>query len=209
MIIKQLRDEDFTNYRLPSMVVGFPSCTFKCEKDCGCRGMCQNSELFKSPSIEMSSKDIVDRYMNNPITRAIVLGGLEPFDTFGQMLELMCEFREKTDDTIVIYSGYYRDEIPKERIDAIIKYVNEHPEFGLYLENHTFNLLDEYSHDITSYKERVTIKYNLKTKLEKMFDVQTWDIRDRPTWLELETYEKYEKVKLYSLFSLNPMKTLF
>ena len=48
MIIKELRDEDFTNYKLPSMVVGFPSCTFKCEKECpGCKGMCQNSSLAK------------------------------------------------------------------------------------------------------------------------------------------------------------------
>lgn len=159
MIIKQLRDEDFTNYRLPSMVVGFPSCTFKCEKDCGCRGMCQNSELFKSPSIEMSSKAIVDRYMDNPITRAIVFGGLEPFDTFGQMLELMCEFREKTDDTIVIYSGYYKDEIPKERIDAIIKYVpNVIVKWGRFVPNqepHYDEVLGIYLRSDNQYAEKL------------------------------------------------------
>ena len=108
---------------------------------------------------------------------------------------------KKDDESVTIESvyqlirGFYLEY--HEKVDAMIKYVNEHPEFGLYLENHTFNLLDEYSPDITSYKERVTIKYNLKTKLEKMFKVQTWDIRDRPTWLELETYEKYQSHFLY------------
>jgi hypothetical protein len=159
MIIKQLRDEDFTNYRLPSMVVGFPSCTFKCEKECGCSGMCQNSELFKSPSINMSSKDIVERYINNPITKAIVFGGLEPFDTFGQMLELMCEFRDKTDDPIVIYSGYYREEIPQERIDAIIKYVpNVIVKWGRFVPNqepHYDEVLGIYLRSDNQYAEKL------------------------------------------------------
>ena len=61
MIIKQLRDEDFTNYHLPSMVVGFPSCTFKCEKECGCKGMCQNSELATSPSINITYDEIIKK----------------------------------------------------------------------------------------------------------------------------------------------------
>ena len=33
MIIKQLIDEDFVNYKVPSMFIAFPRCTFKCEKE--------------------------------------------------------------------------------------------------------------------------------------------------------------------------------
>lgn len=111
MIIKQLRDEDFTNYRLPSMVVGFPSCTFKCEKECGCKGMCQNSELAISPEIEITPKAIVDRYMSNPISKAMVCGGLEPFDSFDDLIHLLAEFRSVTNDPFIIYTGYTKDEL--------------------------------------------------------------------------------------------------
>ena len=35
--------EDFTNYKKPSMYIAFPSCTFKCEGECG-QKICQNSK---------------------------------------------------------------------------------------------------------------------------------------------------------------------
>ena len=124
MIIKQLRDEDFTNYRLPSMVVGFPSCTFKCEKECNCRGMCQNSELATSPNINITYDEIVDRYISNPISKAVVFGGLEPFDSETNLLELMFKFREKTNDPIVIYTGYYKEEISEYIYKSICKYIS-------------------------------------------------------------------------------------
>ena len=40
MRIKFLVDEDFVNYKKPSMFIGFPNCTWKCEKECG-QKMCQ------------------------------------------------------------------------------------------------------------------------------------------------------------------------
>ena len=43
MIIKQLVDEDFVNYKKPSMFIGFPTCDWKCERECGHQGLCQNS----------------------------------------------------------------------------------------------------------------------------------------------------------------------
>ena len=122
MIIKELRDEDFTNYKLPSMVVGFPSCTFKCEKECGCKGMCQNSELVNSPDIKISDEDIVARYKASPISQALVIGGLEPFDDYYQLLDLMLEFRSQVADPIIIYTGYYKDEIQP----VLYKYIVEH-----------------------------------------------------------------------------------
>lgn len=35
MLIKNLIEEDFVNYKKPSMVVLFPNCSFKCDKECG------------------------------------------------------------------------------------------------------------------------------------------------------------------------------
>lgn len=111
MIIKELRDEDFTNYKLPSMIVGFPSCTFKCEKECNCKGMCQNSELVKSPNIEISAKEIVARYQASPISQALVCGGLEPFDSWDDLFALLIEFRSICDDDFIIYTGYTKEEL--------------------------------------------------------------------------------------------------
>ena len=58
MIIKGIIDEDFINYRVPSMVVEFPHCNFKCDKECG-RQVCQNSELAAAPAFDIYAEEIV------------------------------------------------------------------------------------------------------------------------------------------------------
>lgn len=160
MIIKQLRDEDFTNYKLPSMVIGFPSCTFKCEKECSCKGMCQNSELAKSPNIEISAKDIVARYNSSPISQALVCGGLEPFDSETSLLELMFTFREKSSDPIVIYTGYYKEEISEYIYKSICKYIpNVIIKWGRYIPNqkpHYDEVLGVYLASDNQYAEKIS-----------------------------------------------------
>ena len=135
MIIKGLRDEGFLQYKLPSMFVAFPSCSFKCERECNCKGMCQNGALANSPNIEISAKAVVNRYLSNPISQALVCGGLEPFDTYTQLLELLTEFRCNSDDPIIIYTGFYRDEI-ENKLEYIINFIpNVIVKFGRYIPN--------------------------------------------------------------------------
>ena len=110
MQIKFLVDEDFVNYKKPSMFIGFPHCTFKCDRECG-EEVCQNSPLVRQPNIEIEIKDIVKRYMENPITEAVVIGGLEPFDDFTDLLNLIGLLRMHTLDDIVIYTGYTEKEL--------------------------------------------------------------------------------------------------
>lgn len=110
MLIKGLIAEDFLQYKKPSMVVLFPTCSFKCDKECGSQ-VCQNSELALAPSIDVTASKIVEQYTKNPITQAICFGGLEPFDSFDEMFNLVKEIRSITDDDIVIYTGYYNKEI--------------------------------------------------------------------------------------------------
>ena len=111
MLIKGIIDEDFVNYKKPSMVIMCPYCTFKCDKECG-EQVCQNSALATSPDIQIDNFSIVDRYLKNPITKAIVFSGLEPFDSFEDMYSIIYALRQQncTDD-VVIYTGYDRDEI--------------------------------------------------------------------------------------------------
>lgn len=110
MIVKQIVDEDFVNYKKPSMFIAFPSCDWKCERECG-RRVCQNGTLANSPNIDIDAEKIVARYVNNALTNSIVVGGLEPFDDFGDLLHLIISFRRQCDDDIVIYTGYTEDEL--------------------------------------------------------------------------------------------------
>lgn len=35
MLVKNIIDEDFVQYKKPAMFIGMPSCSFKCDKECG------------------------------------------------------------------------------------------------------------------------------------------------------------------------------
>jgi organic radical activating enzyme len=131
MIIKGVQDEDFVNYKKPSMFISFPSCTWKCDRECG-KKVCQNGTLATTPNIEIGVKTIVDRYINNPITKAIVCGGLEPFDTWNDLQKLIIELRQKTQDDIVIYTGYRKEEI-SYAIDWLNLFPNIIVKFGRYI----------------------------------------------------------------------------
>lgn len=133
MIIKQLLDEDFVNYKKPSMFIGFPSCTWKCEKECG-EHCCQNSALAQSPNINISINHLIDRYVDNPITKAVVFGGLEPFDSWDDIQCFIMNFRYCSQDEIVIYTGYKENEIPKQ-LEWLKHYGPIIVKFGRYIPN--------------------------------------------------------------------------
>ena len=58
MKLKFLMDEDFVNYKKPSMFIGFPNCSFKCDLDFG-REICQNHSICDTETIDVSSEYIV------------------------------------------------------------------------------------------------------------------------------------------------------
>ena len=133
MRVKGIKEEVFCQYKVPSTFVAFPYCSFKCEKDSN-QKCCQNSSLVNSACIDFPISSIVSAYIANPITSAIVFGGLEPFDSFEDLLNLVEEFRTCTEDTIVIYTGYYEDEI-KGYISALKKFDNIIVKFGRFIPN--------------------------------------------------------------------------
>lgn len=133
MLIKGLIDEDFSNYYKPSMFIIYPFCSFKCDKEAGC-AICQNSALANELAIEISIEEIVKRYINNPITKAIVMGGLEPMDSLVDLHMLIKEFRKYTDDDIVIYTGYNEDEYSYQWT-YLQKYKNIIVKFGRFIPN--------------------------------------------------------------------------
>jgi len=112
MKVKGIIDEDFVNYKQPNMLVLCHSCSFKCDKESG-EQVCQNSTLANTPDIEISIDSLVKRYINNPITKAVVFGGLEPFDDIENVIDFISKLRynHNNNDYIIIYTGYTEDEI--------------------------------------------------------------------------------------------------
>lgn len=135
MLISQLVDEDVTNYKKCSMFIGMTKCDGKCWKEIGCDPtICQNHFLQTSSRVNISIEEIVSRYISNPLTHAIVIGGLEPLMEQDVLLELISAIREKTDDDIVIYTGYYEDEV-QDFINTVFQYKNMVFKFGRYIPN--------------------------------------------------------------------------
>ena len=133
--IKELRDEDFTSYKKPSMVIGFPRCSWKCEKECGMR-VCQNGALAQAPDRTIGVKTIVCRNINNPITSAIIMAGLEPFDSEEDLQILITYLRVSTQDDVVIYTGYTKEEIQSREIyKYLLNAKNIVIKFGRFIPN--------------------------------------------------------------------------
>ena len=133
MKLKGLNDYDICNYKDPAMFLIFPYCSFKCDHECG-RPICQNSKLAAAQEIETTAIQLVKRYINNPLTHAIVCGGLEPFDSWDDLFSFCCVVRGFTNDTIVIYTGYKEDEI-ENRIKSLSKLNNIVVKFGRFIPN--------------------------------------------------------------------------
>ena len=135
MRIKTIVDEDFTNYKKPSMFIGTISCAGKCCIEAGIPlSVCQNDSWRKNPIIDMDDIRIVDRYINNPYTDAIVFGGLEPFEQFNELLTFIDTFRKVCDDLVIIYSGYTKDELG-DYLKELAVYPNIIVKFGRYIPN--------------------------------------------------------------------------
>ena len=94
----------------------------------------QNFKGFYSAKIDFDEQKIVNRYIDNPITTSIVISGLEPFDSFNELVILIRSFREKTSDDIVIYSGYNKEEITSY-IEELKQFKNIIIKFGRFIPN--------------------------------------------------------------------------
>ena len=137
MRVKTIVDEDFVNYQKPSMFIGTISCGGKCCIEGGFPlSVCQNDGWRGSAPIDIRDEVIVKRYLQNQITHAIVLGGLEPMEQSDEVLALIKTLREDFDchDDVVIYTGYYPDEVTAI-LDKLQAFDNIVVKFGRYVPN--------------------------------------------------------------------------
>lgn len=159
MRIKGIVDEDFVNYKEPSMFISTSLCTFKCEKENGV-SCCQNSSLAKQPAKKIDDDRIISRYLANGITKAIVFGGLEPFEQYEEMFRIIYKLRTEyqCDDTVVIYTGYNKDEITGQ-VEFLKMFNNIIIKFGRFVpdqEKRFDEVLGVYLASPNQYAERIS-----------------------------------------------------
>lgn len=147
MLIKDIVDTDIVNYKDISMFIIFPYCTFKCGKE-----LCQNSKVALMPNIDISIDSIIKRYISNPMSKTLVCGGLEPFDSWNDLYQLVTNFRNNNiKDVIVIYTGYTLEEInDKGYINELKKYPNIIIKFGRFVPNQSHHYDDLLGVELTS-----------------------------------------------------------
>lgn len=136
MRIKAIVKEDFINYKLPSMFISTCFCDYKCCTELGLDiGVCQNAPLAQSENIEIPDQTIYKHFINNPITKAVVIGGMEPMIQINEVIDLINLFRNQGDNCpFIIYTGYYPNEIP-EPLERLKQYKNIIVKFGRYIPN--------------------------------------------------------------------------
>lgn len=136
MKLKGIIDCDFVNYKKPCMTLMFPNCSFKCDHENG-TNLCHNRGLALEPTLDIKIDTILDIYLENPLTEALVFQGLEPFDSWEDVQALVAAFRYYSGDPIVIYTGYTEEEI-QDKLKWLAVYEDGSPvvvKFGRYRPN--------------------------------------------------------------------------
>lgn len=135
MRIKGIVDENFINYKVPSMEIITSFCTFKCDKESG-QQVCQNSALASAPIKNISCRRLIERYLDNPITKAVCFAGLEPIEQINEIIYIISTLRlnYRCDDYVIIYTGYNEDEITKE-LGMLRHFKNVIVKFGRFVPN--------------------------------------------------------------------------
>lgn len=133
MKIRGIIWEDFVNYKKICTTIEMPYCNFKCGSE-----LCQNYQLATAQLFDVDINKIINQYLHNNITEAIVFQGLEPFDSYNDLREFinLLRIEYKCDDDIVIYTGYNKNEIMPQ-IKQLSQYKNIIVKFGRYIPNQT------------------------------------------------------------------------
>ena len=159
MIVKNVLDEDFVNYKEPTMTICMPRCSLKCDKLNGCQ-ICHNASLLSMPDVEISNEKLIKRYMDNPIAHAIIFSGMEPMDSFSELISFIDDFRKVSYDLVIIYTGYTDSEIRLTgQRQLLTAYPNIIIKFGRFIMNqphHKDELLGVELASPNQYAERIS-----------------------------------------------------
>ena len=128
--VLDINDSDLINYSEPTFnILAGISCTFKC-----CPNnpeICHNNPLCNQNPIRCEIPKLIERFNNQNLCKTITFQGLECLDNLKQILWFIYHFRKTNNNTIIIWTGYTKDEcedliyLIKEKMkweNIIIKY---------------------------------------------------------------------------------------
>lgn len=108
---------DVADYKKSSMMLAMPYCDNKCwieleKKFPGKypKDICQNYALHSEKIFHASIDQIIELYMKDPLTHAIIFAGFEPLLSQTDLILFIEKFRKVSQDDIVIFTGYNEDE---------------------------------------------------------------------------------------------------
>jgi pyruvate-formate lyase-activating enzyme len=133
--VKTIQAETFSDYKKASMLICVCNCDWKCCKEAK-QDICQNTEIAKQENLTVSIDDAIKSYINNPITEAIIFGGLEPMLQFKEVYSFIYKLRNQynCNDDVIVYTGYYENEI-QEYIQQLKQFKNIIVKFGRFISN--------------------------------------------------------------------------
>ena len=124
MRINGLKDEVFNDFKTVGMYISVPFCYVRCWERLGLdKSICQNSHLDGVEIKNIPNKVIIDRYLNNDVNKCIIFSGRDSMDSFEEILDFINEFREYSDDPVVLYTG--RNEYEVEDKINILRETND------------------------------------------------------------------------------------
>lgn len=114
------------------MFISTISCDWKCLTEKGLDiSICHNSTIASLQTQNIPDKQIIEQYLCNDITSSVIIGGLEPMLQIDEVVEFIKFFRSFSNDDIVIYTGYYPQEILSE-INTLKQFKSIVVKFGRY-----------------------------------------------------------------------------
>ena len=126
--------EVFNDFKLPMLLVAMPYCDWKCciEQNIPIT-TCQNNHLDLERVNHITNEELTKKILNNILVDGVIFGGLETINKFSfpEILDFVEYFRSQSDKPIVIYTGYYPDEILDE-VTQLQKYNNIYMKFGRF-----------------------------------------------------------------------------
>ena len=134
MRVKTIVNERFQDYRKPSLFIATSQCDWKCCIEAKRKpSLCQNSPIARMNTVDVAEDEIFLRYISDPITQAIVIGGLEPMLQQEEVLSLIHYFRShQCHDEFVIFTGYEKHEV-KDFVRRVAQYDNIIMKFGRFI----------------------------------------------------------------------------
>jgi len=109
----------FNDYKKVGLYIATPFCNFKCVKEAKEKGVevtCHNGGLDYVS--DMSAQDVVEKHLSiNPFAECIILSGLDPIDNWVETKQFINDFRKITDMEIVLFTGYYPNEIMDKLVE--------------------------------------------------------------------------------------------